>query len=507
MNNNRQLFLASFFTLIAAGMGFAVRGAILGDWAGEFGFTKQTLGDITGAGLWGFPITIVLCSLVADRVGYKWLMVLAFTLHVLSAVVTFAATPVFESLKGTSPEDLENARTWAFRILYAGALLFSLANGVCESVINPLVATLYPKQKTHYLNILHAGWPGGLIAGGVLAYLFCGRDAMISHLPWKVTMAFFLPPAFYYGFIIFKEKFPISEARAAGVPFTTMLAEFASPILLLLLVLHALVGWVELGTDSWSMNIMNAVVPGNAVLLFIYISGLMFVLRFFAGPIVERINPVGLLFVSSLLGFAGLKWLGAIELGSSIAIVFAAGTIYGLGKTFLWPTMLGIAGERFPKGGALTMGAMGACGMFSAGFIGNPAIGYQQDYHASTKLKTIAPETYERYRAPHERSFLVFPAVAGLDGTKVEALEDKVKEKKELTTEEARDREPVETAVIYGGQMALRETAYVPAAMAVGYLILVLYFRAKGGYQVEVLHGAKPEGEHYTGGTEGPGEG
>src|SRR5262249_13111868 len=142
-----------------------------------------------------------------------------------------------------------------------------------------------------------------------------------------------------------------------------------------------------------------------------------------------------------------------------------------------------------------------------AGFIGNPAIGYQQDYHASTKLKAIAPETYERYRAPHERSFLVFPAVAGLDGTKVEALEDKVKEKKELTADEARDREPVETAVIYGGQMALRETAYVPAAMAVGYLILVLYFRAKGGYQVEVLHGAKPEGEHYTGGMEGPGEG
>ena len=84
------------------------------------------------------------------------------------------------------------------------------------------------------------------------------------------------------------------------------------------------------------------------------------------------------------------------------------------------------------------MGAMGACGMFSAGFIGNPAIGYQQDYHASTKLEAIAPDTYERYRAPHERSFLIFPAVAGLDGTKVEALEDKVKEKKQLTAEESR---------------------------------------------------------------------
>jgi MFS family permease len=230
----------------------------------------------------------------------------------------------------------------------------------------------------------------------------------------------------------------------------------------------------------------------------------MFVLRFFAGPIVEKINPVGLLFISALLGCAGLTWLGSINLGSSLIVVFAAGTVYALGKTFLWPTMLGIAGERFPKGGALVMGAMGACGMLSAGLIGNPAIGYQQDYHASSKLKEIAPETYDRYRAPHERSFLVFPAVAGLDGTKVGDLEDKVKEKKELSPAEAKDVKPVETAVIYGGQMALRETAYVPAVMAVGYLILVIYFRAKGGYQVEVLHGQKPEGEHYTGGVEGP---
>jgi MFS family permease len=507
MNNNRQLFLASFFTLIAAGIGFAIRGAILADWATEFGFTKQRLGDITGGGLVGFGITIIACSLVADRVGYKPLMVLAFLLHVLSAVVTCAATPVFNSLNGTAPEQLEAAQSAAFKCLYWGAFMFSLANGVCESVINPLVATLYPKQKTHYLNILHAGWPGGLIVGGILAYFFCGRDAMVSHLRWEITVAFFLPPAFYYGFVILKEKFPISEARAAGVSFATMLAEFASPILLLLLLLHALVGYVELGTDSWITNIMNAVVPGNAILLFIYTSGLMFVLRFFAGPIVERINPVGLLFVSALLGAAGLTWLGSIELGSSVVIAFAAATTYGLGKTFLWPTMLGIVGERFPRGGALTMGAMGACGMLSAGLFGGPGIGYKQDYYASAKLKEIAPDTYARYRASHEKSFLFFPAIAGLDGQKVGALEDKIKEKQELTPDEQLDRKPVETAGIYGGQMALRWTAAVPATMAVGYLILVLYFQSKGGYKVEVLHGAKPEGEHYTGGTEGPGEG
>lgn len=506
MNNNRQLFLASFFTLIAAGVGFAIRAAILTDWATQFGFTKQTLGGITGGGLVGFGITIIACSLVADRVGYKPLMILAFLLHVLSAVVTCAATPLFQALDGSSPEQHASAQNAAFQCLYWGAFMFSLANGVCESVINPLVATLYPKQKTHYLNILHAGWPGGLIVGGILAYLFCGREAMITPLRWEIAVAFFLPPTIYYGYVILKERFPISEARAAGVSFATMLAEFASPILVLLLVLHALVGYVELGTDSWITNIMNAVVPGNAILLFIYTSGLMFVLRFFAGPIVERINPVGLLLISSLLGCAGLTWLGSIELGSSMLIAFAAATTYGLGKTFLWPTMLGIVGERFPKGGALTMGAMGACGMLSAGLLGGPGIGYEQDYYASAKLKAIAPESYVRYRADNEKSFLFFPAIAGLDGTKVGALEEKIKDKQVLTADEEIDREPVEKAGIYGGQMALRWTAAVPATMAVGYLILVIYFQLKGGYQVEVLHGQKPDGEHYTGGTEGPSE-
>ena len=114
-------------------------------------------------------------------------------------------------------------------------------------------------------------------------------------------MAFFLIPVLWYGFITIKEKFPISEARAAGVSFGEMLAQFASPILLLLLLLHALVGYVELGTDGWITNIMEGFIP-NSVLLLVYTAGLMFVLRFFAGPIVERINPLGLLFVSSLLG-------------------------------------------------------------------------------------------------------------------------------------------------------------------------------------------------------------
>ncbi|MEX2187544.1 MAG: hypothetical protein WD875_12150, partial [Pirellulales bacterium] len=377
-----------------------------------------------------------------------------------------------------------------------------------------------------------------LILGGVLAYMFVGRGAVVSHLRWEVTLGLFLIPTLIYGVMILRDKFPESEARAAGVDFATMLREMVQPMLLFLFLLHAMVGYVELGTDSWITDIMNNVISGKAVLLFIYTSAIMFVLRFFAGPIVERINPVGLLCVSAILGATGLYWLGSITTSDAVAagtagtMVFLAATVYGVGKTFLWPTMLGVVGERFPRGGALTMGTIGGIGMLSAGLLGTPGIGYNQDYYASKELKEESPSTFDEFASKgfysdkkqefvdeknkvdgkwpadygkvelkeKPNGFLVFPQITGLDGSKVGAIKDKVKQDKPIT----KDEQLVLDAGLYGGGMALKWTAVVPLTMAVGYLMLVIYFRTKGGYQVEVLHGKKPEGEHYTGGVEGP---
>lgn len=487
------LFWASFATLIAAGIGFAVRGAIFGDWESQFGFTKTELGTITGGGLVGFGITIIFFSFFADFLGYKPLMVLAFVLHILSAVVTLAATPIYESMKA-NPESAKMATYWC---LYIGAFLFALGNGVCEAVINPLTATLFPKQKTHYLNILHAGWPGGLIIGGLLAYCFCGNDAAISHLRWEIPVAFFLLPTLFYGVIMLREEFPESEAKAAGLTTRDMLMEFAAPVLLFLFVLHALVGYVELGTDSWITNIMDNVIPGKAILLFVYTSGLMFILRFFAGPIVERINPIGLLLVSAILGCCGLLWLS--NANDYLPIILAA-TTYGIGKTFLWPTMLGVVGERFPKGGALTMGTIGGIGMLSAGLLGGPVIGYLQDYFAAQNLEAKDKAAYVQYAAKEASSPLPFlPQVKGLDGAKV----GDVVRKKEADLTDA-DKKVLE-ARLYGGRQALLYTAAVPAMMAVGYLILLAYFQMTGGYKQEHLESDKDyPGEKYTGGVEGP---
>lgn len=480
MNNNKSLFFASFMTLIAAGVGFAIRGGILGDWGAQYGFTKSELGGITGGGLTGFGIIILLSSLIADKVGYKTLMVGAFTLHVLSAVLTLCATLVFDAA----------GKDATYKCLYWGMFLFAIANGLCETVINPLTAQLFPKQKTHYLNILHAGWPGGLILGALFANFFCGPNAAMTQLRWEIPMAVFLIPTVIYGVIVLKNKFPPSETTAAGLSFGAMLASLLSPVFILLLVLHAMVGYVELGTDSWITNIMENAIPGNALMLFVYTSGLMFILRFFAGPIVERINPVGLLALSGVMGCLGLYLLSG---ANSVGLAFLAGTVYGVGKTFLWPTMLGVVGERFPKGGALAMGAIGGIGMLSAGLLGGPGIGHKQDYFASRELQRILPDDADQYLTKDEKPFKIaevavgfIPATRGLDATKFGAIQDK--EKKDAKSLTEAEHKVVE-ANLYGGRQALLYTAIVPATMAVLYTLLFLYYQATGGYKVdESLH-------------------
>lgn len=466
MKNQTALLWASVLTLIVAGLGFGVRGGLLGEWADAFGFTKTDLGKITGGGLTGFGLIILVASIFLDKFGYKPFLLLAGVLHVVSVLVTVYATVAYNGQVEADPEAAKDA---AFAWLFAGTFIFAIANGICEAVINPLIATIYPKAKVHYLNILHAGWPAGIVLGTLLGMGLIGR------IPWEAVLALYLIPTAVYLFMILKEKFPQSEASAAGVTFVEMLKEFAAPMLLFLLFLHACVGYVELGTDSWIPNIMNNTLPGYGLLILMYTSILMFVLRFFAGPIVHRINPLGLLFGSAVLGAVGLLALGSM---TGWAILFAA-TVYGLGKTFFWPTMLGVVSERYPKGGALTLGAIGGVGMLSAGLLGGPGIGYTQDRYASQNLEETSTAVYQEYKADSANSFVFFSAVEGLDGSKVGEVLDKAAGDEELTA----DEQSVWDANFYGGQMALKVTAIVPLTMAIGYLLLLLYFRSQGGYK------------------------
>jgi len=535
--NDKILFWASFLTLIAAGMGFSLRNtAVKSAWGTQFGFTQSELGEISGGGLTGFGITIIVLSFVADKIGYGRLMGLAFFFHLASAIVTLAAGPVYA----------EFGKEGAYWCLSIGMYLFAFGNGTCEAVINPLTATLYPDNKTHWLNILHAGWPAGLVLG-TLASLGLNEVQGVS---WQVYIGLFLVPVLLYGLLMFRKPFPKSEAAASGVPLGQMILQFASPILLFLLLLHAMVGYVELGTDSWISSVTGTILakPQYGLYLFIFTSTLMFTLRFFAGPIVHRISPLGLLLFSAICGCIGLSMLGrADELfgaENAIAACLVAATIYGVGKTFFWPTMLGVVSERYPKGGAVTLGMMGGIGMLSAGLLGDPGIGFKQDYAATTQLQVSSPETYARYKADEVKHYPflhtvvekagitkgetnVFTAeVAGLDNQKLSLLtadglkvfqddfarlnaptmnpKDQPSPKllesyqtlntwwnEKGASNAEKDKGPIAAATLYGSKMALQWTAVVPALMAIGYLLLMLYFKATGGYRQEHLSGTK----------------
>lgn len=492
--NANRLLWAGFMAILAAGVTFGVRGGILATWGAEYGFTNTELGDITGMGLVGFGLVILLSSFIADRVGYGKLMVSAFVLHFLSAALTLSAGLAFKS----------GGKEAAYQCLFWGQFLFAVGNGVCEAVVNPLTATLFPNNKTHYLNILHAGWPAGLIIGGLIGIF-------LEKQPWQVQMGMFLIPVVIYGAMLLGQKFPKSEASSAGVSMGTMIGQLFMPLMLLLLFIHALVGYVELGTDSWIQNITGGILdPNTGKWLFVYTSGLMFVLRFVAGPIVHKISPLGLLLTSAICATIGLYFLSGITV---TWMALLALTIYGIGKTFFWPTMLAVVSERFPKGGAITMGAMGAVGMLSAGWLGGPGIGYKQDYYASNELKAKAPAVYETYAVAEEKGFLFLPKIRGLDQAKVTTLDKggknieadlKALEKTGKTDENVNklntwwqgvkataetDKPAVTAAGIYGSRMAVKWTAIIPAIMGVLYLLIILGFKMRGGYKALNVEG------------------
>ena len=512
--NAYRLLWAGFMAILAAGVGFSVRGGILGQWANQFGFSMTELGLITGGGLTGFGIVIILSSLIADKVGYGKLMMGAFLCHVASAVLTYMAPAAF----------LSGGKEAAFSCLSWGMFLFAVGNGFCEAVVNPLTATLFPKNKTHYLNILHAGWPAGLVLGGLASFFMSevrdGENIVRAAVDWKIQMSLFMIPVIAYGIMVFGQKFPKSEAASAGISIGEMVGTLLAPLMIFLLLIHAMVGYVELGTDSWISKITGSIMnnPAYGLALFVYTSSLMFALRFVAGPIVHKISPLGLLFVSGILGATGLTLLGN---ATTTQACIVAATVYALGKTFLWPTMLGVVSEQFPKGGAIAIGMLGGAGMLSAGLLGGPAIGFKQDFHASAKLAETK-DTFDRYKAAAPSTFLGFQA-AGLDGAKVGVLENggqeldrdvKLVAEGKLADEKGNvkaladwwstakvtadaDKKPVGEAGVFGGKMALKLTAYIPATMALCYLLLILYFKAKGGYKaLNVEEEIAAEGSH-----------
>jgi len=509
--NASRLLWAGFMAILAAGVGFAIRGGILDNWRADFGFTDAQIGAIGGAGFNGFCFGIIIGGVIVDKIGYGKLVVLAFLLHVLSAVVTFLA--------GGSN---------AYSMLYTGAFIFAYANGTLEAVANPLVATLYPSNRTHFLNILHASWPAGLVLGSVAGWILDDK----YHVSWRIQLAIYLFATLAYGLMFLGQKFPKSEAAQKGMSLGEMFKDIGmlgalvacglvalflgsvlslfgigaatadtigyvcggaivvlvglitrfslgSFVLFSLFVAHALVGSVELGTDNWMQNITgNLFTSEQGKYLFMWTSLIMFSLRFCAHWIERRlkVSPVGLLVICSVLACIGLNLASAM---TTFAMALIALGVYAVGKTFFWPTMLAVASDRFPRTGAIAISIMGGIGMLSAGMIGIPGLGYCKDRFAGEALSAASTAIYEDYKSPVPSRFLDIDstAVYGLDGKKLA----------DAAAVPAEKRTPNQIAVleasIEGDRKTLRVDSLIPGAMAVIYLLLLLYFKVIGGYK------------------------
>ncbi len=257
-----------------------------------------------------------------------------------------------------------------------------------------------------------------------------------------------------------------------------------SLLLFVLFITHALVGAVELGTDGWIQNITgNILTPAQGKILFVFTSLLMFSLRFCADFIEKKLNvsPIGLLFICSVMATIGLRMVSGIDTFAGAMIALA---VYAIGKTFFWPTMLAVVGDRFPRTGAVAMSIMGGIGMMSAGLLGGPGLGYAKDRFTAEHLGTTAPAVYEQYKAPTPSRFLFLDEVHGLDGTKLSEAQK--------AAAKTPDQQTVAAASIIGDRETLKADAYIPVAMAVVYLLLFLYFRTIGGYKTVHIEAARP---------------
>ncbi|MCA9032147.1 MAG: MFS transporter, partial [Planctomycetaceae bacterium] len=425
------------------------------------------------------------------------------------------------------------AQASGYSLLYWGSIILGLGNGTVEAFINPVVATMFSKEKTKWLNILHAAWPGGLVIGGIIT-IFMGSIA--AEGDWRLVLGIIAIPAIIYLLLLSTAKFPQSERESAGVTYREMLGEFGAfgaligfglifmqlaevipqvaefkwpfigactlivtiifgvytqslgrGIMAFLIIIMMPLAVTEIGTDGWITGLMEEPMKAagqNAGWVLVYTSAIMMVLRFFAGPIVHKTSPIGLLLGSCVLAIAGLFALS--KCGSAgLGAIFAAATLYGFGKTFFWPTMLGVTAEQCPKGGALTLNAISGIGMIAVGVLGFPFIGYLQESTASSQL---APAVAEQVL--NEKEYLGQPYSA-IDEAKAKALTDEA------------DKTAVEEANKAGQFDALAKMAGFPTFMLLCYIALFMYFKSKGGYKAEVLTGHGAEDDKFTGGLEG----
>ncbi len=334
-SNRRSLFIASGASLLVTSLSFGIRAGILNDLGVEFELNGSELSRIAATAFWGFPVSMIIGGALVDKVGMKNLMRLAYIGHFAGILLTIFAG--------------------GFWSLWISTLFIGLANGMVEAVCNPLVASIYPEEKTTKLNQFHLWFPGGIVIGSLVAFSF-GKLG----LSWQVMMAVMLLPTIWYALQMERMEFPVTERVANKVSDSDMYKALLNPLYIIITIAMLGTATSELFINQY-VDVLLKSVSDNAILILLITSGVMTFGRGIAAPVVERFSTTGMLLFSAVFTTIGLYMMGTMD-GS---MLFVSAFVFGIGVTYFWPTMIGFVATYLPATGAVGMAVIGAAGMFA----------------------------------------------------------------------------------------------------------------------------------------------
>lgn len=359
--NKNRLFIASCISLIVTAMTFALRAGIMGELNVEFGFNDTQLGWMNSMAFYGFPVSMIIGGLIYPKIGPKPILWVAFVCHLLGLILTIIAK--------------------SFVPLLVSTFLIGLANGAVEAACNPLIADMYTKNRTTMLNKFHVWFPGGIVIGALLGE-FMGN----AGLSWQIQIAIMIVPTLIYGYLILGQKFPKAENIESDISMN--IKSMFTPLFIFMLICMGLTATTELGTGQFIERLLGQAGAPPLIILAI-VTGLMAVGRYFAGPIVHKLNPVGVLFGSAIIASLALFLLSSV----TGPMVYIAAILFSIGVMYFWPTMIGFISEYCHKTGALGMSIIGGFGMLITG-ISLPKIGQMLDSERTAALDSgVSAET------------------------------------------------------------------------------------------------------------------
>ena len=351
--SKKILFNASCIALIVTAMTFAIRAGILVELGNDFNLNNTQLGWINSMAFWGFPVATIFGGLLYNYFGPKKLLVAAFLSHLVGLVMTIYAD--------------------GFTTLLISSFLIGFANGSVEAACNPLIADMYSNNRTTMLNKFHVWFPGGIVIGA-LATNFMNSFG----LGWQLKIAIMILPTLIYGYMFFKALFPKSENIDTDT--SNNIKSLFTPLFIFVAVCMTLTATTELGTQQWLQPLLEKS-GASPMLILAMVTGIMAVGRYFAGPIVHKLNPIGVLFMSAIVSTVAIYIMSIVD-GT---MLYGASILFAFGVCYFWPTMIGFVSEYMPKTGALGMSLVGGMGMFATG-IWNPIIGSWIDTNTQTAL-------------------------------------------------------------------------------------------------------------------------